>query len=238
MPCYNESNRLQGDEFISFIDSTAVVDLWFVNDGSKDSTLDVLNKLRDARPERIFVHDLQQNFGKAEAIRRGFSFVFTQNEYPYIGFIDADLSAPLEEMAMLYQVIRERKLLIASGARVKLIGKDIRRSLSRHYMGRIFATYYDTILKLGNYDTQCGLKLFEAHFATQIFDQPFISNWFFDIELFVRARRLLGAADYCLQIEEVPLNVWKEIPGSKLKARDFLKAPFEILKIYRKYKVS
>lgn len=238
VPCYNEEFRLQGDKFLSFVNSASYLDLWFVNDGSKDGTLPLLHQLRDTLPERIFVHDLQQNVGKAEAIRRGFSFVATKHEYKYIGFIDADLSAPLEEITTLYQVISERKLLIASGARVKLIGKDIRRSPRRHYMGRIFATYYDNILKLGNYDTQCGLKLFEAQFAARIFEQAFISSWFFDIELFVRARQLLGATDYCRQIEEVPLNEWKEIPGSKLKAKDFLKAPFEILKIYRKYKVS
>lgn len=236
IPCYNEALRLQEHKFISFTEQHKYIDIWFVNDGSKDTTLQLLQKLAATADGNIHVFDLAQNCGKAEAIRVTMIQVCSSGKYPYICFLDADLSAPLEEVLPLRKTISEKGLKIIAGARIMLIGKIIQRSAVRHYLGRLFATYYDTLLKLRNYDTQCGLKIFESNFAAQLFDQPFVSNWFFDIELFLRARKILGHDAYYKQIEEQPLNEWREVKGSKLKLTDFLKAPFEILKIYRKYK--
>ena len=80
------------------------------------------------------------------------------------------------------------------------------------------------------------MKIFEQQFAAQLFAQAFVSNWFFDIELFLRARNILGQEQYALKIAEEPLQEWREVGGSKLKLSDFIKAPFEVLKIYSKYK--
>ena len=33
-------------------------------------------------------------------------------------------------------------------------------------------------------------------------------------------------------VKEIPLEKWKEIGNSKIKATDFFKIPFELLKIY------
>ncbi|MBL7710829.1 MAG: hypothetical protein JNL13_00115, partial [Chitinophagaceae bacterium] len=125
---------------------------------------------------------------------------------------------------------------IVAGARVKLVGRTVVRNPVRHYLGRLFATYQDTLLQLGNYDTQCGLKIFESAIAGLLFSEPLSSNWFFDIELFVRARKILGAAEYNLEVAEVPLQEWKEVKGSKLKLTDFIKAPLQVYKIYKRYK--
>lgn len=235
IPCYNEEQRLQSEQFVAFAKAHEPLDLWFVNDGSKDNTLGMLQRIAQALPGRLLVHDLVTNRGKAEAIRQAIIFLANKG-YDYIGFLDADLSAPLEEVVPLAEIITQQQLLIVAGARVKLVGKSIHRSPLRHYMGRIFATYYDTLLKLRNYDTQCGLKIFERKFATELFAEPFVSNWFFDIELFLRARIAIGKEQYGKRIAEVPLSEWKEIKGSKLKMTDFAKAPFEVLKIYFKYK--
>ncbi|MBL7713002.1 MAG: glycosyltransferase [Chitinophagaceae bacterium] len=236
VPCYNEALRLKKDAFLSFAQINPHIDLWLINDGSLDGTLALLQELNRSMPGNIFFHDLPGNVGKAEAIRQGVLLLGKEHRYAYIGFLDADLSAPLEEALPLISMIMARQLKIVAGARVKLIGKTIHRSAARHYFGRIFATYQDTLLSLGNYDTQCGLKIFENSFAMELFRSSFVSNWFFDIELFVRAKKILGRELYDTLVAEVPLNEWKEVKGSKLKMTDFLKAPFEVLKIYREYK--
>ncbi len=236
IPCYNEESRLQKDKFISFAEQHSNIDLWFINDGSKDNTFEMLQQMSYRQPDRLFVHNLLENKGKAEAIRQGM-LLLTKNEgYDYIGFLDADLSAPLEEAIPLVQVIIQHQLLLVAGARIKLLGKQIIRSPLRHYLGRIFATYYVTLLNLPNYDTQCGLKIFERKFASKLFATTFVSNWFFDIELFLRARIEIGQEQYEKKLVEVPLSEWKEVKGSKLKLTDFVMAPFEVLKIYNKYK--
>lgn len=235
VPCYNEALRLQESEFLNFADVNPDFDIWLANDGSTDNTLQLLNNIAKKSKGNIRVYNVHQNGGKAEAIRKATLHLLTLNQYKYIGFIDADLSAPLEEINPLYQIIVAQKLKIVAGARVMLVGKTIYRSSLRHYLGRVFATYYDSLLKLRNYDTQCGLKIFEANLAGQIFKETFTSNWFFDIELFIRTRKIIGQDAYYKEIAEIPLNEWREVKGSKLKWIDFLKAPLEVLKIYIKY---
>ena len=76
------------------------------------------------------------------------------------------------------------------------------------------------ILNLPVYDTQCGAKIFSRKICDDIFYEQFISPWLFDVELFARL-----------------LSKWVDIDGSKVKPIYFLKAPFELLKIVRHYKL-
>jgi len=92
------------------------------------------------------------------------------------------------------------------------------------------------VLKIPNYDPQCGIKLFEANFTELLFRQAFISKWLFDLELFIRAKRVLGIENYLLQTKEIVLNEWSEKPGSKLNKFAFFLAPIELIKIYFTYK--
>ncbi len=71
IPCYNEANRLDAVRFQEFADSHAGIDFLFLNDGSTDGTLGVLERLHAVDPVRFrFVH-LSRNSGKAEAVRHG-----------------------------------------------------------------------------------------------------------------------------------------------------------------------
>ena len=66
VPCYNEEHRLRADEFRAF----PGVEFLFVNDGSRDGTLQVLQTLAASDPSRLSVLTLEKNGGKAEAVRR------------------------------------------------------------------------------------------------------------------------------------------------------------------------
>ncbi|MBT8259330.1 MAG: response regulator, partial [Bacteroidia bacterium] len=55
IPCYNEEERLMSEEFINFIDKNSGYHLCFVNDGSKDNTLEVLKNLKEGREDYITV---------------------------------------------------------------------------------------------------------------------------------------------------------------------------------------
>lgn len=237
IPCYNEEQRLNTDLVISFSKAyNDLMDIWLVNDGSKDNTLSVIQSAA-AQSDNIRVLDVQPNGGKAAAIRKAILQITAPScEYEFVGFIDADFSAPLDEVLNLMDAQQHTNAMIVAGARIKMLGRNIRRSVMRHYFGRVFATFSVTLLDLPNYDTQCGLKIFRSDLAAKLFAEPLFSRWFFDIELFVRAKVLLGNELYEQKIVEVPLNCWMEVGGSKLKITDFLKAPFEVLKIYRKYR--
>lgn len=236
VPCYNEELRLNTGQFLSFAANSQGIDLWFVDDGSQDKTFEIIREMSLQQPEKIFATQLPENKGKAGAIRSCLLSLVNQNQYDYIGYIDADLSAPIGEVVALHELIREGRHLIVAGSRVKMAGRAIERNLLRYYISRIFATYYSQLLDVHNYDTQCGLKLFTVPFASKLFEAPFESRWLFDLELFLRAQILLGKEAYASQVFEMPLMQWREIGGSKLKLLDFIKAPVEVLKIYHRYR--
>lgn len=236
IPCYNEEQRLRVDLVETFSREHEDIHIWLVNDGSRDGTLSKITALA-ARCERVHVFDIKENGGKAEAIRKGMLHICAGEEgFDLLGFIDADFSAPLEEVLFLLNEQQQSNARITVGARVKMMGRHIYRSGLRHYFGRAFATYAVTLLQLPNYDTQCGLKLFDRDIAARIFAEPLFSKWFFDIELFVRAKVELGESAYNRDVIEVPLRCWKEVGESRLKITDFMKAPFEVFRIYLKYR--
>ena len=151
-----------------------------------------------------------------------------------------DLATPLDAIPAFAAILDgEPRLEMVFGARVLLMGRSIRRSSTRHYAGRLFATAVSLVLGLPIYDTQCGAKLFRATPAVQaLFQAPFRSRWIFDVELvarLVRARRGTRAPSPAEVIHEHPLEQWHDVPGSKVRAVDFARAAVELARIYRAY---
>lgn len=234
-PCYNEEKRLQKERFVAFIEHNEHYHFLFVNDGSSDNTALVLEKIKKENPDQVNILDLKQNVGKAEAIRQGMLASFDLN-YDYFAYFDADLATPLEEIPRLLSYAqKEPQPYLIMGSRIKLLGStDIQRKLSRHYIGRIFATIVSNMLSLPIYDTQCGAKLLRKEVVPMLFDQPFLSKWLFDVELLFRLKKHFN--DSASRIIEVPLKKWEDVAGSKISFTYFLKAPLDLLRIYMRYK--
>ena len=53
VPCYNEAGRLRSEVFLDFARDTPDTHLLFVNDGSTDETLEILNGLRTSLPNQV-----------------------------------------------------------------------------------------------------------------------------------------------------------------------------------------
>lgn len=235
IPCYNEEYRIPLDKFKKFTDRTPAFDFCFVNDGSCDRTGEVLDEFVRNNPGRFYFFDQQPNRGKAEAVRNGINHILSLGSYDYVGFLDADLATPLEELPELLKVTEEReKVKMVTGARLKRLGANVQRSGMRHYMGRVFATVVSVLFRLPVYDSQCGAKLIETPLAARIFNEPFHSQWLFDVELLLRVRRIYP--DYTYLVFEYPLNEWIEKGGSKIRFSHLLRMPWELFKIYRHYR--
>jgi len=143
----------------------------------------------------------------------------------YIGYLDADLSTSLAEFYNLHQIMLDRNADIVFGSRIKKADTNIERSFARHLVGRTIATIIDRKLKLGYYDTQCGAKIFSSAILKQVVNRPFLTKWFFDVELFMRLKKLQKG----LTIFEIPLSSWHNVKDSKLNALSF---PVVIKEIY------
>jgi len=239
IPCYNEAKRLDGRRFIDFIDGSDDVSLLFVNDGSTDATQRVLDELVAQRPDRMTASALDRNSGKAEAVRQGLQRAVGQGA-DLVGFFDADLSTDLSEVPRFLAVFEERpELSMVFGSRVNLLGRRVRRKLTRHYIGRVFATLASWALRLPIYDTQCGAKIFRnTEELRQVLDTPFMSRWIFDVELiarFVVSRRVDGAPPIEESIYELPLMSWYDVAGSKLRFRDMFIVAGDMMRIWWRY---
>jgi glycosyltransferase involved in cell wall biosynthesis len=242
VPVYNEAHRLQQAPFFDFLaenqaDGPAVF-LLFVNDGSTDGTLAMLEAMQLRCPERIFILDKKVNGGKGEAIRDGMATAFAPaGAYKYVGFWDADLATPLSAIPQLLAVFEQHPHIeMVFGSRVRLLGRHIHRNPVRHYLGRIFATVASYTLSLPIYDTQCGAKIFKVSPDLEYaLGTPFLSRWIFDVEIVAKYLQLRGLAFCAGSLYEFPLDAWEDVAGSKLKPLDFLHAGWDIFRIHRRY---
>jgi glycosyltransferase involved in cell wall biosynthesis len=239
VPCHNEASRLPCDAFRRFSPAGRSVWFLFVNDGSDDGTGPMLDALRDSNPARFDALHLPRNMGKAEAVRQGVLRALPASPR-YAGYWDADLATPLSEVEAFCDLLDGRPdLEMVFGARVKLLGRNVQRRLVRHYLGRVFATAAAAALGFEIYDTQCGAKLFRVTPAlAEVFREPFLARWIFDVEIlarFARQRRQSQGPTCERIIYERPLPEWRDTRGSRLRLRDFLRAPLDLAHIYWRY---
>lgn len=228
IPFYNEEKRIVLESFHQIFKNSSQYDFILVDDGSTDNTFAVLNQFK-SEFSTIEVLKLYKNNGKAEAIRAA---VLSISNTDFIAYYDADLATPFSELDKLILFsIQNPNYKMIMGARIKLIGNGVKRSLTRHYFGRIFATIVSQfVLKVAVYDTQCGAKVIDFETAKPIFSKPFISKWLFDVELLKRLQKSHNLKEV---VKEIPLEKWEEIGSSKIKRTDFFKIPFELFQIYR-----
>ncbi len=237
VPCFNEAQRLDLKKFQEFLGQSTEVRIFFVDDGSRDGTLEILRSFQKQYQHRVEVLAYQHNQGKAEAVRTGVIFALSHFEQEMIGYWDADLATPLESVTRLADILDENSHIeMVFGSRVKLCGRHIERRPVRHYLGRVFATVVSTILSIPIYDTQCGAKIFRVTpEIKRIYSEPFLSKWVFDVEILARYLRVYSAKVLGNKIYEYPLERWADIAGSKVRPKDFVKAFIDIAKIKRKY---
>ncbi|NIJ45386.1 glycosyltransferase involved in cell wall biosynthesis [Wenyingzhuangia heitensis] len=235
IPSYNESKSLRKKKFFSFLKNHPDVAICFVNDGSTDNTLEILNKYQLKNPSQIFVFDCVKNQGKAGATLMGMNYCAKNLEYTKIAYLDADLATPLKECYRISNKLKG-KLSFVFGSRIKKLGSRIERSYFRFFTGRVIATFISNVLKLGVYDTQCGIKVFTKELGIKVFNKPFISKWLFDVEIFFRIIKIYSREQAVEKMKEIPLNKWIDKGDSKVKMSYFFKLWVDLLKINNAYK--
>lgn len=242
VPCFNEAERFDSRQFLDFVDRFPDIGFILVDDGSTDATLEVLGQLAATSSDHFDVLPNDRNLGKGESVRRG--VLYAQSLDPdYIGYWDADLATPLDEIPRFRdKLARSDSIQYVTGARVKMLGWSIHRNELRHYLGRIFATAVSATLRLGVYDTQCGAKLFRASsLMDDLFKEEFLSRWIFDVEILARlvaeCRRSATGSPEDL-VCEIPVRTWKDVPGSKVNISIAPRVLIDLCRIYRMYLTS
>ena len=217
VPFHDEADRWS-DEYWNAMLSATDIGWVLVDDGSSDGTPELL-AARTA-PHVVLLR-LGRNRGKSNAVREG--MLAGLERFPsgrIIGFLDGDGAFAVEEV---HDVVRRSADLVGGGrfdavwsSRVALAGHRIERRLSRHYLGRLVATFLFRGVDWAPYDSQSGFKVFRVSEELQrSLRAHFLTRWFVDIELFTRLADELQAIP---RVREVPLESWRDVAGSKVSA--------------------
>jgi CheY-like chemotaxis protein len=236
IPCYNEAERLLGAEFKEFVHKNLGYHLCFVNDGSKDNTLGVLEDLRKGNEDRISIYNCEKNGGKAEAVRLGMLHLAEKKQYNFIGFLDADLSTNFDDFKVLVAEISTSNFQIVSGSRMTRMGADIAKESARQIISKTINFIIRKTLGMNFKDTQCGAKIMTREIVEKTFQKKFLTKWLFDVEIFMRMKKVYGATVAQNLICEKPLNRWVHMDGSKLSFKDSFKIVGQIGQIAIHYR--
>lgn len=224
IPAYKESRRIGKtleDVGRYFKDKTYAYEIIVVNDGSPDSTAEVVRRYQKNLP-RLRLIDLKENRGKGNAVRCG----MFEARGKYRLFMDADNSVKVSEVEKFIQVMQDEKRDIAIGS-IAFGESSVAEHAGAHrrFLGSLAKFFVRIIAIQGIYDTQRGFKVFTARAADVVFPKQRIDRFGFDIELLVIAD-LHG-----FSIGEVPV-VWDNPAGSTVRPSDYFKTLSELFVIF------
>ena len=234
IPCYNESSRLQYQTLLNYLHANRDSFILFVNDGSLDDTLMLLRKLELEADGRASVLSLAENRGKAEAVRQGFLEAYKEKDFSFIGFVDADLSAPLHEINNVLSLMENSPdLKLVIGSRSVPGASHGGRNVLVRLGGYLFAWLVSRKLENRFYDTQCGFKLFRRELVPDCFRNEFISRWIFDVEILARLHKTRGKETCRKMIFEYPLSSWSRSVGTRISMQKKIFAISTLFRIFR-----
>lgn len=223
VPCYNEEKRFQkgfGHYYNWLKEQKFEWELIFVNDGSKDKTLELMKKAAKGKSAvRIISHS--PNRGKGYAIVQGVKAA----KGKYILFTDVDHSVPVETIKTFFKYF-EKGFKVVIGSR-RVVGSKliVRQPPFREFLGRGFTLLVNILIYRGVKDSTCGFKAFENKTAQKIFQKISIYDWAFDAEILFICKKLK------INFAQAPVS-WSDVRGSKVSLKkDVLKSLVGIVKI-------
>ncbi|MDI6796962.1 MAG: glycosyltransferase family 2 protein, partial [Desulfatibacillaceae bacterium] len=223
IPVYNGALFLEATlcTVLKFMETLPLAfELIVVNDGSTDSTPEILSRL-EARFPQIRVIGYPINRGKGYAVRQG----MLAAKSGFILFMDCDLAVPLDFLPSVIDEL-QKGADIAIGSR-HLPGAAIAmpQGRLRAFLGEIFRQMAINVFCLPVSDITCGLKGFSFQAADSVFSLARINRWSFDLEILFLAKKL------GLNIKEIPV-VWNHRQGSTVRPiRDALVCLVDMLRI-------
>lgn len=215
IPSFNEEERLP--KFLKQLINQDIIKkasmIIVVDDGSLEESAEIIACLcEDIKHQDVDIEFCRRsiNGGKGAAILTGIE----RSKTPYVGFVDADGAVDSESIAKVVQMLinsnaQSQQIDGIIGSRIKMLGKEVKRSAVRHYIGRIFATYISLLLNIPVYDSQCGCKFFKTDIIKPILPHIADKRWLFDTQMLI----LLYHLGY--NIIEYPVD-WRDIRGSKI----------------------
>ena len=127
VPCYNEEETVElfYDALINVLKTMDMeYEIIFVNDGSKDTTLEKLTGLYNKAGGKVKIIDFSRNFGKESAMLAG----LREAKGDYVTVMDTDLQDPPEYLPKMFEVMEKNGDDVVGTRRVTRKGEPKIRS--------------------------------------------------------------------------------------------------------------
>lgn len=193
IPVFNEEDNLERvkEEMLVFLHAAKKKSkVLFVNDGSKDSSLSVIQKICNENQEFFYI-SFDKNYGLSAAIKAGFDYADTQ----WVGYIDADLQTSPMDFNVLLDYADQYQLV--TGVRSNRKDSKVKNLSSKIANGIRRAFTHD-----GMDDTGCPLKIIQTEYAKKI-------PMFKGLHRFLPAMILLQNG----KIKQLPVQHFERIAG-------------------------
>lgn len=148
VPIYNEEGNVQklDKEIRDVMDKIGSYEVIYVNDGSKDSSLKELRKLKN-----VVIVDLNRNYGQATALDAGFKTA----KGDIVISLDADLQNDPKDIPAMLKKLKDESLDVVCGWRKHRKDKSGIKILTR--IGRLLRK---VLIRDSVHDTGCTLRVY------------------------------------------------------------------------------
>jgi dolichol-phosphate mannosyltransferase len=159
IPTYNEKENIE-----KIIRKVFSLDFLFhiliVEDNSPDGTADIVKKMMQEFPERLFIEERKGKLGLGTAYIHGFKWAL-QRDYEYIFEMDADFSHNPDDLLRLYDACANKGADLAIGSRycngVNVVNWPMTRVLMSYYG----SAYVRIVTGIPIRDTTAGFKCYK-----------------------------------------------------------------------------
>jgi len=238
IPAHNEEKRIGATlkSYLSYFKNIKGADIIVVINACTDNTRNIVYHNRNNRLKILeFVKG-----GKGFAVIEGFRYSLN-NDYDFVGFVDADMSTKPDEFYRLFSKIKGYDGVIASrylrGAKL-----NPKNTFLRIIASRVYNLFIRSLLMIPYRDTQCGAKIFKASSLGKIIDTLGMTSWAFDIELLYKLSKkgfkILEEPTTWSNKEGSKINFWQSGPWMALAVfrLRILNSPFkDVVKAYDKF---
>ncbi len=232
IPTYNEKENIENIIRYTF-NLKKDFDILIIDDGSPDGTANIVQRLINEFPNRLYLEQRQGKLGLGTAYIHGFRWAL-KREYEYVFEMDADFSHPPKKLIEMYNTCKKGGADVAVGSRY-LAGKI---SVVNWPIGRVIMSYYASwfvrgILGIRICDATAGFVCYSRKVLERInFNKIQFIGYAFQIEMKYTAYKL------GFKTKEVPIIFTDRVLGqSKMSMKIFKEAFFGVFRLkFRNWK--
>ncbi|MBO7469366.1 MAG: polyprenol monophosphomannose synthase [Bacteroidales bacterium] len=224
IPTYNEKENIE--KIIRYVFNLPMAfDILVVEDNSPDGTADIVKRLMQEFPDRLFIEERKGKLGLGTAYIHGFKWAL-ERDYQYVTEMDADFSHNPDDLIRLHDACANGADL-AVGSRYKCGVNVVNWPMGRVLMSYYASAYVRFVTGMKVRDTTAGFVCYTRRVLETIdFDRIKFIGYAFQIEMKYTAWKL------GFKIDEVSIIFTDRREGtSKMSGGIFREAIFGVINL-------